>query len=130
MPQHKINAKATYSFNKDINVSLGALGATGVYLRGDESNQLNKTSPYLIFNLETKYEPTKDIAVFARLDNLLNSKYETMGVLGEASSSEVNVPIMELGDTGSGETAVGALDPNFLSPGQPFSFFIGTSISW
>ena len=32
-----------------------------------------------------------------------------MGVLGEASSSEVNVPIKELGDTGSGDTAVGAL---------------------
>ena len=29
--------------------------------------------------------------------------------LGEASASEVNVPISELGDTGSGETAVGAL---------------------
>ena len=53
-----------------------------------------------------------------------------MGVLGEASSSEVNVPIKELGDTGSGDTAVGALDPNFLSPGQPISFFIGTSIKW
>ena len=53
-----------------------------------------------------------------------------MGVLGEASSSEVNVPIKELGDTGSGDTAVGALDPYFLSPGQPLSFFIGTSIKW
>ena len=130
MPLHKINAKATFSFNEDLNFSLGALGATGVYLRGDESNQLNKTSPYIIFNLESKYEPTKYMTVFARLDNLLNSKYETMGVLGEASSSEVNVPIIELGDTGSGETAVGALDPNFLSPGQPFSFFIGASINW
>ena len=39
-----------------------------------------------------------------------------MGVLGEAASDEVNVPIEELGDTGSGDTAVGPLDPNFLSP--------------
>ena len=48
------------------------------------------------------------------LENVLNSKYETMGVLGEAASDEVNVPIAELGDTGSGDTAVGPLDPNFL----------------
>ena len=116
--------------NDKFNISLGALGATGVYLRGDESNQLNKTSPYLVFNLESKYQPTKEIKLFARVDNILNSKYETMGVLGEASSSEVNVPIKELGDTGSGDTAVGALDPNFLSQGQPLSFFIGTSIKW
>ena len=53
-----------------------------------------------------------------------------MGVLGEASSSEVNVPISELGDTGTGDTAIGALDPNFLSPGQPTSFFVGASIKW
>jgi len=67
--------------------------------------------------------------IFARIDNLLNSKYETMGVLGEASSSEVRVPISELGDTGSG-TAVGALDPRFLSPGAPLGIFIGARINW
>ena len=130
MPLHKINAKTTYGLNNKFNISLGALGATGVYLRGDESNQLNKTSPYVVFNIESKYQPTKNINIFARVDNILDSKYETMGVLGEASSSEVNVPITELGDTGSGDTAVGALDPNFLSPGQPLSFFIGANIKW
>ena len=61
---------------------------------------------------------------------VLKSNYETMGVLGEASSSEVNVPISELGDTGSGDTAVGPVDPNFLSPGQPLSIFIGANLKW
>ena len=54
-----------------------------------------------------------------------------MGVLGEASSNEVNVPISELGDTGTGDNAVGPLDPNFLSPGQPIgSLFLGINIQW
>ena len=53
-----------------------------------------------------------------------------MGVLGEAESDEVNVPIAELGDTGKGDNAVGPLDPNFLSPGQPRSFFLGFNIQW
>ena len=130
MPLHKINAKATYGIKNNIDISLGTTGATGVYLRGDESNQLNKTSPYLIFNLETNYQPSENLSIFARIDNIFDSNYETMGVLGEASSSEVNVPIKELGDTGAGDDAVGALDPNFLSPGQPLSFFIGASIKW
>ena len=130
MPLHKINSKVSYGILNNLNISLGSVGATGVFLRGDESNQLNKTSPYLIFNLEAKYVPKKNISLFGRVDNILNSKYETMGVLGEASSSEVNVPITELGDTGSGDTAIGALDPNFLSPGQPISFFFGASIQW
>ncbi len=130
MPLHKINAKVKYGIKNNINISLGAVGATGVYLRGDESNQLNKTSPYLIFNLESKFQPNRNVTFFARVDNLLNNQYETMGVLGEASSSEVNVPITELGDSGAGDTAVGALDPNFLSPGQPLSIFIGSNIKW
>ena len=52
-----------------------------------------------------------------------------MGVLGEASASEVNVPISELGDTGSG-TAIGPLDPRFLSPGSPLGIFVGIRVKW
>ncbi len=130
MPLHKINAKFTYSLNKDLDFSLGNVSSSGVFLRGDESNQLKKTSAYSIFNFETTYKGLKKGIFFMRIDNLLNSNYETMGVLGEASSSEVNVPIAELGDTGSGETAVGALDPNFLSPGLPRSINIGINFKW
>ena len=49
---------------------------------------------------------------------------------GEAEADEVNVPISELGDTGSGETAVGPLDPRFYSPGAPRSVFAGLRINW
>ena len=130
MPKHKINANVTYGLHEDLNITGGLTGATGVFLRGDESNQLNKTAPYAVFNLQSEYSPKKNINFFARLENVLNSKYETMGVLGEAASDEVNVPIAELGDTGNGDTAVGPLDPNFLSPGQPRSFFLGINIKW
>ena len=66
MPLHKINAKTTYGFNNDLDISLGLLGSTGVFLRGDESNQLNKTSPYLVFNLESRFQPSKNFSLFAR----------------------------------------------------------------
>ena len=130
MPQHKINANVTYNLLEDFNITTGVTGATGVFLRGDESNQLNKTSPYVVFNLQSEYSPKKNINFFLRIENILNSEYETMGVLGEAESDEVNVPIAELGDTGKGDTAVGPLDPNFLSPGQPRGLFIGANLQW
>jgi hypothetical protein len=98
-------------------------------LRGDESNQLKTTNPYMVFNATSSWKPLDNFEMFARINNILNSKYETMGVLGEASASEVNVPISELGDTGSG-TAVGALDPRFLSPGSPLGIYFGVKISW
>ena len=130
MPKHKINANVTFALLDDLDLTAGLIGASGVFLRGDESNQLNQTSPYAVFNLQSQYSPKKNISFFARIENVLNSKYETMGVLGEAESDEVNVPIAELGDTGRGETAVGPLDPNFLSPGQPRSFFLGINLQW
>ena len=130
MPKHKINANVTYNLFKDLNITAGLTGATGVYLRGDESNQLKKTAPYAVFNFQSEYTPKKNVKFFARIENILNSDYETMGVLGEASSDEVNVPISELGDTGAGDNAVGPLDPNFLSPGQPRSLFLGINIQW
>ncbi len=130
MPEHKINGNINYELMENFMIKLGLVAATGVYLRGDESNQLNKTAPYTIFNLQSDYSPKKDINFFVRFENLLNSDYETMGVLGEASSDEVSVPISELGDTGSGDLAVGPLDPNFLSPGQPRSIFIGINLKW
>ena len=130
MPEHRINGEVTFEVIENNYISLGGIASSGVFLRGDESNQLKKTSPYAIFNLEAKSKLRNNINLFGRIDNIFNSKYETMGVLGEASSSEINVPISELGDTGSGDTAVGALDPNFLSPGQPISIFIGGQISW
>ncbi len=130
MPEHKINSRITFGVSSDLNLSVGMHSASGVFLRGDESNQLKKTSPYVVFNLESHYKPRKNTTFFSRIENIFNSQYETMGVLGEASSSEVSVPISELGDTGSGDNAIGALDPNFLSPGQPISFFIGANIKW
>ena len=129
MPKHTFKAGINQNFNSNLSAGLNMIYSSGVYLRGDESNQLKKTNPYIVFNASSSWKPMNNFEIFARIDNLLNSKYETMGVLGEASSSEVRVPISELGDTGSG-TAVGVLDPRFLSPGAPLGVFIGARINW
>jgi len=129
MPKHTFKSGINQNLFSNFNIGINMLYSSGVYLRGDESNQLKQTNPYMVFNARSSWKPSKSIELFARIDNLLNSKYETMGVLGEASSSEVNVPISELGDTGSG-TAIGPLDPRFLSPGAPLGIFFGASIKW
>lgn len=130
MPNHTFKAGINQEFSSKFNTGLNLVYSSGAFLRGDESNQLKKTNPYLVFNADASWQLNKTFSFFGRIDNLLNSKYETMGVLGEASSSEVNVPISELGDTGSGETAIGPLDPRFLSPGAPRAIFIGFRANW
>ena len=130
MPEHTFKTGFNQEFSSMLNVGLNMTYSSGVFLRGDESNQLKKTNPYMVFNADASWKLSNTFSFFARVDNLLDSKYETMGVLGEAEADEVNVPISELGDTGSGETAVGPLDPRFYSPGAPRSFFIGLRVHW
>ena len=130
MPNHTFKAGINQEFSSKFNTGLNLVYSSGAFLRGDESNQLKKTNPYLVFNADASWQLNKTFSFFGRIDNLLNSKYETMGVLGEASSDEVNVPISELGDTGSGDTAIGPLDPRFLSPGAPRAIFIGFRVNW
>ncbi len=130
MPDHNFKTGFEVGIMKDFNIGMNSITTSGVYLRGDESNQLKKTSPYTIFNLKSSFLLFNKTEIFTKINNVLNSKYETMGVLGEASSDEVNVPISELGDSGSGDTAIGPLDPHFLSPGAPRSFFMGINFSW
>ena len=67
MPKHKINANFTYGLIDDLNITAGLTGATGVFLRGDESNQLNKTAPYTVFNLQSEYSPKKILTFLQRL---------------------------------------------------------------
>ena len=129
MPKHTFKAGINQNFLSNFNSGINMIYSSGVFLRGDESNQLKKTNPYLVFNATSSWNPLENFEIFARVDNILNSKYETMGVLGEASASEVNVPISELGDTGSG-TAIGPLDPRFLSPGSPLGIFVGIRVKW
>ena len=129
MPEHTINAGIGQKFGNDLRIGLNMNASSGVYLRGDESNQLKMTNPYVVFNANARWKPLENIEFYGRINNILDSKYENMGVLGEADADEVNVPISELGDTGSG-TAVGPLDPRFYSPGSPLGISIGLRVSW
>ena len=78
-----------------LNLGLNMTYSSGVFLRGDESNQLKKTNPYMVFNADASWKLSKSFSFFARVDNLLDSKYETMGVLGEASPSTPIVSYLE-----------------------------------
>ena len=86
---------------------------TGVYLRGDESNQLDTTDAYAVVNLVGNYQVTRNFSLFARVENLFDTDYETFGLLGEPDE----IPGFEDFE-----------DPRFLGPGAPIAGFIGIRI--
>jgi iron complex outermembrane recepter protein len=56
---------------------------SGVYLRGDEINVLGRTQPYAVVNLRGEFRASDRFTVFARVENLFDTGYETFGLLGE-----------------------------------------------
>jgi len=113
IPAHSLKAGANYAFTPKLTVGSDLLFNTGVYLRGDESNQLDTTDAYAIVNLVGNYQVNKHFSVFARIENLFDTDYETFGLLGEPDE----IPGFETFD-----------DPRFLGPGAPISGFIGIRI--
>ena len=56
---------------------------SGVYLRGDEINVLGTTGSSTVLNLRGAYRFNERCSVFARIENVFDTQYETFGVLGE-----------------------------------------------
>ncbi len=73
-----------------------AVGAQ--YYVGDESNQATQLPAYAVVNADASYQVTKNIQIYARVENVLNNRYYTYGTFF---------------DTGN--------VPNFANGGAPFA---------
>jgi outer membrane receptor protein involved in Fe transport len=81
---------------------------------GDESNQFPKLPGYAVVNLDTSYQVTKNIQVYARLENLFDNRYYTYGTFFDTT---------QIPNFGNGGAAF--IDPRTLSPAQPRSIYAG-----
>ena len=110
IPAHTLKIGGGYPLTNKLRIDIDLLYNSGVYLRGDEANLLDTTDGYATVNVRGLYQFNKTFSIFARINNLFDTDYETFGVLGEADA----VPGFE-----------SFTDPRFLSPGAPVSGFIG-----
>lgn len=121
VPDHTVKLGVGYTLSNGLRVGTTLVTRSGVYLRGDESNQLDKTEGYSLVNLTLDWKMGA-LTIFGRVENLLGTDYNTFGILGECEDEggecEGEVPILEL-DEGRHE------GHRFLSPGAPQSFYIG-----
>ena len=67
-------------------------------------------------NLRSSYRLDQGVELFVRVDNLLDARYATAGVL-----AELEVYLHEVPD---------ASDPRFIGPGQPRSAFAGVRVQF
>ena len=93
------------------------VGGTGIYasgqfLFGDEANLTPQTPPYLVLNLHTSYQVTKNLQLFALLENAFDVTYYTFGTFSPTSS----IPIAQV---------PGATNPRSYSPAAPIAVTVG-----
>ena len=110
IPQHSLKAGLDVPVTSEFNIGVDGMFNSGLYLRGDEGNFLGETKPYFVMNLHANYKVTKNLTGFLMMENLLDSRYESFGMLGEPNE----LPGFQ-----------NYSDPRFLGPGAPFGAWVG-----
>ena len=113
IPQHQANLGIDFSLNDRFELGADVVVRSGVYLRGDEANLLDRTDGYAILNLRGAWSISDNVMLFARVENVFDKDYETFGLLGEP-----------------GEVFEEFTDPRFLGAGPPRGAWVGARVKW
>jgi iron complex outermembrane receptor protein len=93
------------------------------FYRGDEDNLNPELPGYAVASLRTSYQITKNLQVFANIQNVFDRHYSTFGILGDPTG--VGAP----GVPPDGSLGDPHVDPRFLSPAMPRAYFGGVKVS-
>jgi iron complex outermembrane recepter protein len=109
IPAHRVKAGFDYAVFDNWKVGADLIGVSGQYLRGDESN-LNPMLPgYWVLNLHTTYQVSKQVELFALVQNLTDQRYYTFGTFFATN----DIPFLNF------------TDPRTLSPSAPRTVSVG-----
>ena len=117
IPANLLKLGAQYKATDRWTVGATAIAASGQYLFGDEANLTPKLPAYFILNLNTSYQVTKRVQLFALVQNAFNATYYTFGTFSPTTS----VPIIQV---------PGASNPRSLNIAAPIAAFGGMRITF
>jgi len=85
IPEHAVKLRAEFDPIEKLTVGGTFNYYSAQYARGDENNQdANGQIPgYSLVHLDGRYQASKRLQIFGRIQNLFDKEYETLGVLGE-----------------------------------------------
>jgi len=116
IPRHSLKGGINYKPTIAWNISIETILASSRIFTGDEGNDQKKLDGYSLMNLHSSHSLNDNFTLFIRINNLLNTKYETFGLL-----AEVEIDIQEVPNVNK---------PQFLSPGFPRSILTGLKINF
>ncbi len=109
LPENLLKAGLTYRLTPKLSLGLDAQYSSSIVMRGDEANLDQEIDGYTLVHLRGEYQATDKLRLFAKVDNLFDTEYETFGLYGEADG--VLGPAYD--------------NPRFLSPGSPRAIYAG-----
>jgi iron complex outermembrane receptor protein len=117
IPQHQLKVGAEYAVTPEWKVGADVIAVGPQFYFGDYSNVNEKLPAYWVANLRTSYQITKELQLFALVNNLFNEKYATYG---------------RYFDTGSLANAIALTlaDPRMQTPAQPLSIYAGLRLKY
>jgi iron complex outermembrane recepter protein len=85
VPRQSLKLRLELEATPRWSIGLNTLLASSVHARGDENNlDLNGRIPgYAVLHLDSRYQATKNLSLFARVDNLFDRRYANFGILGQ-----------------------------------------------
>ncbi len=116
LPEHSAKASLEWYWG-DLLLGTDLLYQSGQYYRGDEANENEQLDGFTLVDLRASYRINEWVAVYARVDNLFDTDYETFGAYGE--SDEVLEGVYP-----------GFDDARFVGPGAPRTFAAGVKVSF
>jgi len=120
IPQNQLKVGVDYHVTPEWIVGATLIYFSDQFFRGDESNQ-NPTLPgYAVVGLHSSYSITKNFEIFANIQNLFNSHYDTFGIFGDPTG--INAPGVPTNGVG--------VDNRFVTPAAPISIFGGMRIKF
>ena len=114
IPRHSLKAGVRQDLTDAWDLALETMVSSSRFFLGDEGNDQIPLEGYGVVNLRSAYRFDNGVELFARIENLLDARYATSGVL-----AELEVFLREVPD---------ASDPRFIGPGMPRSAFGGVRV--
>ena len=114
IPEQLLKAGVRFAISDALTFGADVLASSGAYFRGDEGNLLDQLDGYSLLNVRAEYRFGERASVFASIDNLLDERYETFGLFGEADDV--------LGDEFD--------EPFFVGPGAPRAAWVGVRVEF
>lgn len=109
VPTHSGRAGLSARLPGRLAIGADVRAQSGQFLRGDEANLLSPVPGFVVVSARAQHRITRGVSVLAELHNMLDARYYTFGVLGDASP-------------------IGVDDSRFLSPGAPRAGWIGVDV--